>query len=227
MSDLIGIDEAGLGPVFGPLVVAGIRVTKHKLPALRKKGARDSKRFGNGITAREKRNTVLKKIAHHFTGHSFRIIPADAIDTAFSCGQTMYELELNAIKNILVELEFHSAEIIYIHRLGNVPLEKFLKGLDFHGIELEIIRSKIIYEMDADSKYIPVSAASILAKTTRDREIERICGELGIGYVNGYANGATERFLKDYHAKNGSLPPETRKTRNWKPLRDLLDAASS
>ena len=40
-----GVDEAGRGPMFGPLVVAGVAIERSKLTKLRRLGIRDSKKL--------------------------------------------------------------------------------------------------------------------------------------------------------------------------------------
>ena len=47
-----------------------------------------------------------------------------------------------------------------------------------------------------------VSAASIIAKTTRDFEIEKIKEKIGIDFNSGYpSDKKTQEFLKKYHNK--------------------------
>jgi ribonuclease HII len=79
-----------------------------------------------------------------------------------------------------------------------------------------------LYSMHhADVINMVVSAASIIAKITRDKEIQDICSEYGsIG--SGYpSDERTMRFIRDWVAKNGSAPEFTRKS--WKPLRIMLN----
>jgi len=68
----------------------------------------------------------------------------------------------------------------------------------------------------ADELYPVVSAASIVAKVERDREIEKIkevVGDFGSGYASAER---TIRFLKDYFRKYGKFPPFVRKS--WKTI---------
>ena len=43
MHTLLGIDEAGRGPVIGPMVIAGLLISENKLDRLAGLGVQDSK----------------------------------------------------------------------------------------------------------------------------------------------------------------------------------------
>jgi ribonuclease HII len=76
----------------------------------------------------------------------------------------------------------------------------------------------------ADSSNIVVSAASIVAKITRDREIQEIRNAYGRGIGSGYpSDEKTMRFIRRWVAKNGQAPEFARKS--WKPLRIMLEQA--
>jgi len=80
---------------------------------------------------------------------------------------------------------------------------------------------KIVAEHKADINYSIVSAASIIAKTERDREIETLAKEYGdIG--NGYPHDPkTIRFLNDWLDKHGSMPECCRKS--WQTAKDMVN----
>jgi ribonuclease HII len=85
---------------------------------------------------------------------------------------------------------------------------------------------QIISEHRADDIYPIVSAASIIAKTIRDKEIEmiahrlekRIQKPLGSGYPS---DPLTQRFIHYWVKKYKKLPPNTRKS--WKTAQRIYE----
>lgn len=216
MNYIIGIDEAGWGPVLGPLVLAGVAVSRRVGTILEQLGVKDSKLFGSDEHAREKRKEVWEKISPHLLGFSVKIISAEELDN----GNTI-DLEIRNIARVLCELNFtYQNPKIIVGLLGKLSKKKFVRALLDLGCKIPT--RKLIYEEKADRNYLPVSAASILAKLTRDQKVEELCSSLGEKYVSGYPNSTTARFLKRYYVRHGGLPPETRITRNWPPLCKLI-----
>ena len=105
-------------------------------------------------------------------------------------------------------------DVIYIDA-ADVKEERF-------GEEIKAklkFKAEVIAEHKADDKFLPVSAASILAKVTRDREIERLkeeYGEIGSGYPS---DPRTRTFLESYYREHGEFPPIVRQS--WKTLRKI------
>ncbi|MCK4614298.1 MAG: ribonuclease HII, partial [Thermoplasmata archaeon] len=82
---------------------------------------------------------------------------------------------------------------------------------------------RIISEHKADTKYPAVSAASIVAKVTRDREMEKLrqeYGELGSGYPS---DPITRAYLLDLFRKGKELPPFVR--RSWETIKKIREEA--
>jgi ribonuclease HII len=90
----------------------------------------------------------------------------------------------------------------------------------------EMVRSslerdcEIVSEHHADEKYLVVSAASIIAKVTRDRAVRTFAkkyGEIGSGYPS---DPVTIQYLSGYIDENRIPPPIARKS--WKTVSNLL-----
>lgn len=130
---------------------------------------------------------------------------------------TLNEIEVNAFTRIIKKLKpetcFVDSADVNEDRFGN----DILSGLSFKPV--------IISKHKADEKYPVVSAASILAKTKRDEEVQSIAqqleNKLNLPLGSGYpADPITQKFLKTWLARYRRLPPHTRKS--WKTSQNLL-----
>ena len=215
---ICGIDEAGRGPVLGPMVVAGVKVEDDIL--LRKIGVKDSKKLTPN--RREKLAEEIKKIADY----EIQIIPAEEIDVLRE-EMTLNVLEAKLFATIIEKLlptNMRSSTtdsiakdfVVYVDA-ADVNEENFKRYiLNELGVEMNIVS-----EHNADERYPVVSAASILAKTTRDEEIRKIEEEIGKQIGSGYpSDPVTINFLKEWMKEHGELPPYTR--RSWKTARRIV-----
>ncbi len=207
---MIGIDEAGLGPVFGPLIVSGVSVPASADSFLRSAGIKDSKKYGAGGRAHRKRIEASSAAQKHVLNEHRVVISSDEINTS-----DIYTLHINAVREILIKLNWPAAGRVYIERLGMLRRNIFFSRLGFW-------HSGFVYEGKADEKYPAVSFASVKAKILRENIVRDMCRRMGVEYVSGYANGATEKFLWDYYRENGSLPMGIRRNWKWGPLTDIL-----
>ncbi len=95
-----------------------------------------------------------------------------------------------------------------------------VKPLRF-GKEISLLSDghKIKSYHHADSKFVVVSAASILAKVARDKAIEKLnkTHNLGSGYPS---DSTTVKFVTKYYKKNHIMPVFVRKS--WKPVQKIM-----
>ena len=199
----IGIDEAGRGPVIGPLVIAGVEIENpDKLKAL---GVKDSKQLSR--IEREKLYDQILKIAKA----EVICISASEID------------ELRKTKSLnVIELD---AFIKIIEKLGGnkVYIDLPESGNRFEAqIRLRVKRKlELILEHKADENYPIVSAASIIAKVVRDREVREIEKELGTIIGSGYpADPITKKYLESLAGKGEGFPVYVR--HSWKTVSEIV-----
>ncbi len=206
---ICGVDESGRGPVVGPLVIAG--VTFENDLELIENNVRDSKKI-----APKRREILSKKIKESAVNYEITLISASDIDNMRKV-MTLNEIEVNAFSKIIEKLK---PDICYVDA-ADVNDERFGKNI----LSRLSFKPEIISKHKADDIYPVVGAASILAKTKRDEEVQIIAQELekkmdmplGSGYP---ADPVTQKFLRKWVKTFGKLPPHTR--HSWKTAQNLL-----
>lgn len=206
---ICGVDEAGRGPVIGPMVVAGLMLeSESQLNGL---NVRDSKK------CTPKRREKLAQELNKFAKTEVIIVPASDID-AMRENLTMNQIETKLFASVIEKL---SPKIAYVDS-ADVDENRFGKDIE-NELNLKV---DIISKHDADEIYPIVSAASIIAKTTRDAEIRKIAKEIGKDIGSGYPSDTTTiQFLERWIEERGEPPPHTRLS--WKTAQRLLDRAKS
>jgi ribonuclease HII len=206
---ILGIDEAGRGPVLGPLVVAAVALRPQRAAALTRRGVCDSKAFGAGPDAVARRAELAGHVHRLAEAVGVEVLGHDEVDAYASRGR-LNELERRAARTLIASAP-KVARIVAdgVHVFG--PLRGEYPHLEAFD--------------DGEAVHVAVAAASIVAKDRRDRlfaEIaERYREEFGELRGGGYVNDATADFLRRYHQRHGRLPPETRRSWEWTVLLEL------
>ncbi|MCL2116426.1 MAG: ribonuclease HII [Methanobrevibacter sp.] len=203
--NILGIDEAGRGPVIGPLIVAGIVIPEEKVAILNRMGIKDSKKL-----TPTRRKVLSRKLESMFEWETVEITARD-IDNLRANDVNLNEIEKIAMIKIIKNLNFD--EII----IDSVDIKP--KRLE-EGIKKVVGDVQVKAEHKADDKYIQVAAASIIAKAKRDHIIEKIkkeyrqIGNVGSGYPS---DPKTKEFLKNF--SYDEMPDIVRKS--WNTVQKL------
>ena len=181
---ICGVDEAGKGPVIGPMVVAGVMINEENTKKLEELGVKDSKLLSK--TQREKMFESIKSISEKY---KVIILEPNEIDYYVEDNR-LNDLEGNKIAEII---DYLKPEKVII----DCPSPNINAFKDFIR-ERITTKTKLVLEHKADYKYKVVGAASILAKVIRDREIEKIKDKYKIEFGSGYpSDERTQKFLKE------------------------------
>lgn len=201
-----GVDDAGRGSAIGPLVIAGIRIEKNKIKILSGIGVKDSKQ----LTPRAREN-LYKKILELVDDYYVAKISPRIIDQSVQKNQ-LNQLEGRYMAKVIAKLKPDSA---YVDSCDVNPVR-------FGRLISNLSKVDTIYSSHhADKRFPVVSAASIIAKVTRDRAIAKIRKEFDVG--SGYPSDAkTMSFIKQSIVSNGAAPKFVRKS--WKPVKILLES---
>ena len=201
---ICGVDEAGKGPVLGPLVVAAVAVDNAK--DIQDLGIKDSKQLTPA-----KRKELANLIKNKFS-FAIEIIEAARVDE-YRKQNKLNDLNREAFEKLISKLNPNVAYVdaadVNEHRFGKQIKEKLTNENDTDVISMH----------KADAKIDVVAAASIIAKETRENEIEKLKDKLG-DFGSGYpSDERTIKFLKSFYADNGKWPTGTRKS--WKTVKRI------
>lgn len=202
-----GVDEAGRGSIIGPLVVAGVSVRQSKIAKLKELGVKDSKLLTP--QARERLYGEIISLSEH---HYIHVIKSKEVDANVLL-KGLNRLEAKAMAHVI---SYINAKEVFVDCCDVNPS----RYRDYIASHLETIPT--IHSLHhADRINVVVSAASILAKITRDAEIKKIrkrYRDIGSGYPS---DERTMLFIRDWVGRKKCPPAFARKS--WKPLRLMLE----
>jgi ribonuclease HII len=182
MGAIAGIDEAGRGPVLGPMVMAVVACNPKEKIILQQMGVKDSK-----LLTPKKRNELFKKIKKGFE-YAIIKVPIGEIDK-----------HVDGVTSSLNRLEAITSGKLIKKICAKISISKVILDLPSRNKERYVndVREKLSFpenaipitaEFKADLNYVEVSAASILAKVTRDRAIKAMEKKVGVPIGSGYTS---------------------------------------
>ena len=167
---ICGIDEAGRGPLAGPVVVASVIMPANSMI----EGVNDSKKVSE-----KKREKLYDQILEEAISYGVGIVGQDEIDEINILNATKKGLTMS-LKELTVKPDLIIVDALtHIDTMG-IPYESIIKG---------------------DAKCYSISAASIIAKVTRDRimrEWDKVYPEYGFEKHKGYGTSAHIEAIKKY-----------------------------
>lgn len=168
--NICGIDEAGRGPLAGPVVVAGVIMPEDSMI----EGVNDSKKVSE-----KKREKLYDKILEEAISYSVAVIGQDVIDDINILNATKMGLTK------VVEEQEVKPDLIIVDALNHIDT----KGIPYDSI------------IKGDAKCYSISAASIIAKVTRDRimrQWDEIYPQYGFSKHKGYGTKMHIEAIKEY-----------------------------
>lgn len=205
---IAGIDEAGKGPVLGPMCVAGLLVDENKLDRMVKLGVKDSKKLTP--KKREDLFVEINKLADNIFILEVSPGQIDGLRKVMTMNEIMVACYVKVLEELRPERVFVDAADVIANRFGDNIKKKYSGDMN------------IISEHNADEKYPIVSAASILAKVRRDELVRKIEKNVGIEIGSGYpADPKTVKFLEDWVREHGTLPDFARSS--WETSKNILE----
>jgi ribonuclease HII len=210
---IAGIDEAGRGPLIGPLVICVAAIVENKEQELKELGVKDSK-----LLTERQREDILKELIKIIHYELIMIQPSEIDDALTSPNTNLNWLEADhgaALLNKLnVKLDDNISRCII-----DCPSTNIKAYTDYVRKKVDNDEIKLVVEHKADFNYLIVGAASIIAKVTREKELEKIKKKLKIDFGSGYpSDPRTKEFLEKHHADK-EYSHLFRKT--WEPYKKI------
>ena len=171
ISPIAGVDEAGRGACAGPLVIASVVLNDPFAPELAV--VRDSKEI-----AENKRDAVFELIHQVAASISVVVVPANEVDS-----RGVHAANLDGMRRAVKGLRIEPAYVL----------------TDGYAIEGLAIPNVAVWK--GDQVVTAISAASIIAKVTRDRmmiELDAIYPQYGFAQHKGYITAAHTAALKEH-----------------------------
>ena len=191
----LGIDDAGRGPVIGPMVLAGCLLGEEVEKELKKLGVKDSKQLT------QKRREFLEKIIKE-KAEAFEVLvfSSEEIDSRGEDNMNLNDLEAVACAKIINKINKGYPKIKVIIDCPSVSINKWS---DFLKTKIKDLSTLEVHcEHKADQNHVSVSAASVLAKCVRENEMSKLKAKYGEEIGSGYCSDpSTCKFLEKYADK--------------------------
>jgi len=174
----VGVDEVGRGAIFGPVFSAVVALTEKNKLVLKEFGVKDSKKLTS-----KKRELLLPKIL------------------LFSSDYGIGQSSVREIDRLGIRVATELSMIRALYKLKERPSELIVDGplllRSWKGIQKNIV--------SGDSKFIAIASASIVAKVTRDKLMERLEKKYSGFFIfknKGYGTREHLSIIKDHGITN-------------------------
>lgn len=199
----ICIDEVGRGCMFGDVVVSSVILPKLQDESFDTKNIKDSKKFTNKQKLYNECDNITNNVYFHHTAALSNTI-IDEINILQAVMKGMHQCALRCIEYIHI----HEKENFDPHKILLVIDGNYFIPFEYNGVYINHVTVK-----QGDGKYIGIAAASIIAKTTRDKDIIQLCQrypllneyynlEKNVGYGSkAHLDGINQYGITQWHRK--------------------------
>ena len=190
MVNVVAIDEAGRGPVIGPMVLCGVMMDEQDQFKLKILGVKDSKLLSPAQLIK-----VFDLLKNDIKYKAIVVSPEEIDNALFSENTNLNWLE--ADKSVEIMNHFNAERAIL-----DCPSNNKENYVGYIRERLKNKNMEIKAEFKADRKYLAVGAASIIAKVIRDKEIDKLKKKYNVEFGSGYpSDEITRNFLRKNYDK--------------------------
>lgn len=201
---IIGVDEAGKGPVLGPMFVVGVR----------------SSEFSDNIPDSKKVSDSKREILCDFllSECEFSVVEVSPNEIDNS---NINDLVIESHSEVISDL-FEDSDSVFCDACLN-DVSSYKKRLSNY-LNFNCNMSNFTCENSADDSYDIVGAASIIAKQKRENYMKSLNDKFDENIGSGYpSDSKTFDFLESFYKREGRLPDSARKS--WSTCDDILQSS--
>jgi ribonuclease HII len=211
---IAGIDEAGRGPLIGPLVIAVAALQEGREQELKDLGVKDSK-----LLTETQREEILKYL-EHLVKYELIILNPQEVDSALESPNTNLNwLEADHGADLLNKLDVKLDNEIS-RCIIDCPSTNINAYTNYFSEKVDNKETILQVEHKADMNHLIVGAASIIAKVTREKELEKLKKKYHIDFGSGYPSDPnTKKFIKE-NWDNPKISPIIRKS--WATYKTIV-----
>lgn len=183
---VLGSDETGTGDYFGPVTVAAVYVPASKIELVQELGVKDSKMLTDDY---------MRRIAPDLRAacvHSVLVLRNEKYNKiqakGYSQGKIKAMMHNQALGHVLAKMAPEKPDHILIDQFAE-------RGVYYNYLknEREIVRENVLFSTKAEQLHVAVATASILARATFLKEMDRLSEEAGMELLKG-ASGKVDQM---------------------------------
>ncbi|WP_067730652.1 ribonuclease HIII [Oceanobacillus damuensis] len=189
-SSHIGSDEAGTGDYFGPITVAAAYVDKKQLALLKEIGVKDSKNLTDPIIKKLASDIVKLKIPYSLLvlhNEKYNMLQKKG----WSQGKMKAMLHHHAISKLLKKIGDSELDGILIDQFCEPAIYSRHIGTEKHKLP-----DKTYFITKAESHSIAVAAASIIARASFVKEMDKLAASIGMEIPKGASSKVDQTIAK-------------------------------
>lgn len=207
MTSIVGVDEAGRGPVLGPLVVGICCIPAQDEHLLVDAGVKDSKDLSR-VRRRELEAWFHDMVVQRGWYGATVSLDAETIDMALQ-GEGLNWLEVDGFAQALETLP-NKSTIDVVADACDVRPQRFTDRITSKLKDWPWPNSSFVSEHKADMNHPVVAMASILAKEERDRALQQMAERLNIDLGSGYPSDPGTKAALPHLCKQDGIDIDVR-----------------
>jgi ribonuclease HII len=211
---IAGIDEAGKGPVIGPMCIGGVKIDEARAHVLKVLGVADSKK----LTPKKREHLAVQIRKYADECFVLEVSPSqiDELRKLFTMNEIMVICFSKVLEKLQPDVAYVDAADVKAERFAENLRKQYAKSCPEKAKEIEITSMH-----KADAVYPVVSAASIVAKVRRDELIEELKKEWGADFGSGYpSDPKTKAFMLKWGKEHGGKFPEIVR-QSWQTVENI------